>query len=89
MRKISMLGTLAIFLALGGVEANAAISEAPYLKTNHRATYHAMMHAPMREGRAAYVSPGGLWNGPVDYKSVGLSDNPDDCNNGCALSNGP
>jgi hypothetical protein len=44
--------------------------------------------APLTERRAAAINmvpaPGG---GYVDYKSVGLSGNPADCNMGCAVTN--
>jgi len=98
MRKISILGTAAIFLALGGIEAKA---DNPYV---HSPSRHAIMGhqaAPRAKARrfttrgpanwrAEYkdVQPDAPWNGYVDYKSVGLSDNPEDCNRGCAVSNG-
>jgi hypothetical protein len=89
MRKIAMLGVAALALALGGTCANATTADLYRGKAAHRVIHHATAR-PMFEGRAAYapVSPYGSWSGPVDYKSVGLSDNPDDCNKGCALSNG-
>ena len=42
------------------------------------------------DGRAQYmdVQRNAHWNGYVDHKSVGLGDNSEDCNRGCAISNG-
>jgi hypothetical protein len=42
------------------------------------------------ERRAAFVDPdkANAMDGFVDYRSVGLSSDPNDCNDGCALSNG-
>jgi hypothetical protein len=90
MRKLLILATVTAALAVGafGGAANAANPNVP--SWSPYTMIHVPASRPMSEGRAAFVAPNwaGLANGPVDYKSVGLSDNPDDCNNGCALSNG-
>jgi hypothetical protein len=88
MRKIMMLAMTTSLVALGAIAANAG-SPNTLPKSHHAvAGRQVTLRKPassMREGRAAYVGP---WNAYPDYKSVGLSDNPDDCNDGCALSNG-
>ncbi len=90
MSNLLMLGTVTAALAVGafGGAANAANPNVPSWSPY---TLIQVPAAPaMGEGRAALVGP--AWAGPangfVDYKSVGLSSNPDDCNNGCAVSNG-
>ena len=90
MRKFTTLSAAALALALGGADAKAAAVDPHHAKMTHHVIHHTRASGPIFEGRAALtpVSPYGSWNGPVDLKSVGLSDNPDDCNNGCALSNG-
>jgi hypothetical protein len=95
MRKIPMLGAAVIFVALGGIDANAAnpnvLPSSQYSILGYDAAPAATAPKPTMEGRAAYtaVDPYRLGNGYVDYKSVGLSSDPEDCNRGCAASNGP
>ena len=85
MRTFSMLATAAVFIALAGVEANAGNpnvpSWSPYAIMDVGASSPAAKPRAMVEHRAAYVNPNGA---PVDYKSVGLSGNREDCNSGCA-----
>ena len=73
-------------------------SRSPYAAARHSAAPVARMRRPMIEGRAAYtnVSPLGARarsaytldnpEGPLNdfYKGVGLSDDVNDCNKGCA-----
>jgi hypothetical protein len=90
MRNLLMLGTVAAALAVGAFSgpANAANPNVP--TWSPYTMIHVPAWRPMSEGRAALVGPAwaGAPNGPVDYKSVGLSSNPADCNDGCAVSNG-
>jgi hypothetical protein len=92
MNKMMVLGTTAIFVALGGVEANAGNpnvpSWSPYAIMGYDATHPTMKFEPMIEGRSSYTNEN--LEGPLNdyYKGVGLSDNPEDCNRGCAVSNG-
>ncbi|WP_158814319.1 hypothetical protein [Methylocapsa sp. S129] len=96
MRTMLMLATAAAALAFGAVSdtANAVNSNvpswSPYAIMGDSAAPRATAPRPMIERRAAdeNVSPMGAANGYVDYKSVGLSGNPEDCNKGCAVSNG-
>jgi len=94
MRNMLVIGTAAAALALGAVSdaANASNPNVPSWSP------YAIMDAPSAgapapatpESRAAFVDPNkaNAMNGFVDYKSVGLSSDPNDCNNGCAVSNG-
>jgi hypothetical protein len=90
MRNFLVLGTVTATLAISalGAPANAANPNVP--SWSPYTMIHVPAWRPTSEGRAASVGPAwaGPANGPVDYKSVGLSSNPDDCNNGCAVSNG-
>ena len=95
MRNLLVLGTAAAALAFGAVNdaANASNpnvpSWSPYAIIGYGAAPRTIALRPMIERRAAAViSPDSAASGYVDYKSVGLSDNPEDCNNGCAVSNG-
>ena len=89
MRKLSIL-VATVFVALNAVGAEAdalhklhsRIHHAPAM-AGYAATYP--YAAPAHQRRAPATPP---WAVYPDYKSVGLSDNPDDCNSGCALSNG-
>jgi hypothetical protein len=93
MRKILVLATAAMLVALGGVTISAAPLPGPswrlHAKIGRQAGHPAIRREPMTEGRAAYtiVSPGKNLNDY--YRDVGLSNDPEDCNKGCALSNGP
>jgi hypothetical protein len=90
MRHLLILGTVTAALAVSafGGAANAANPNVPSWSP------YTLINVPvaraMDEGRAAIVEPdrSSAANGAVDYKSVGLSSNPADCNNGCAVSNG-
>jgi hypothetical protein len=82
MRKIS-------FLAATFLVALCGVAKADVLPPRHVKQFH---HTSQRLGgrvvaptNAQAASP---WSSPVDYRSVGLSSNPDDCNKGCALSVG-
>jgi len=90
MRNVLMLGTVTAVLVVSAFSgaANAANPNVPSWSPYTMIQVPAA--PPMVEGRAAFVGPtwAGPGNGPVDYKSVGLSDNPDDCNKGCAVSTG-
>jgi hypothetical protein len=91
MRKLFLLTAAATFVAMGAVGAEADSLHKLHARTlrpgmtGYEATYH------------PYLRPAPAWRAPPavapqyfypDYRSVGLSDNPDDCNKGCALSNG-
>jgi hypothetical protein len=92
MRNLLVLGIVTAALAVGAASgaANAANPNPNVPTWSPYTMIRVPAWRPMAEGRAASVAPAwaGPANGPVDYKSVGLSNNPDDCNNGCAVSNG-
>ena len=93
MREALIVGTAAAFISLGGIESHAdsnVPSRAPYAVAGYGGAPSAMGRRAMIEGRATHtdVVPEDAVNGYVGYRSVGLSGNSEDCNRGCALSNG-
>jgi hypothetical protein len=88
MRMISILGTAAIFLALGGIEAQAdntyVHSSSRHAIVRHRAAPVAdarklkLTRKDRADWRAQYkdIQLNAQWNRSVDHKSVGLSDQP-------------
>ena len=100
MRNLVVAGTLGLFFALGASSdmANAGNpnvpSWSPYAIMG-AAPQAAPTHAPVIERRAAAMlnNAAATLNNPEGalndyYKDVGLSDDPDDCNRGCAVHNG-
>ena len=93
MRKGISLAIVTASVACGALCADAG--DVGSLSKHHRALVGQYL-GPFRsvqtkyEGRGAYEvqQPAPAWNVIPDYGSVGLSDNPDDCNKGCAYSNG-
>jgi hypothetical protein len=70
-----------------------AVASAPNPDVTNSSPYAIFYDNPSaksRSNRGHYVWVGRdkIWNEPVDDDSDGLSLNPDDCNRGCALSNG-
>ncbi len=92
MRKALTLGAVVTVVAFGQLGANAGTrnvpSWSPYATIETDPALPVMNASPMVEGRSAYTIDNP--EGPLNdfYKGVGLSDNPDDCNKGCAVSNG-
>jgi hypothetical protein len=87
MRNILILGSAALATLVSIVAAEAANPNVPSWSP-YAAMDYGPAPAPLTERRAAAINmvpaPGG---GYVDYKSVGLSGNPADCNMGCAVTN--
>jgi hypothetical protein len=88
MRTISMLGTAAIFFVVGAIQAEADGLTVPHKWRHAAISRHADWRAEYKAVQPNAPKPAAPGSGYVDYRSVGLSDNPDDCNRGCALSNG-
>jgi hypothetical protein len=83
MRKIS-------FLAATFLVALSSLAQADGLPPGHVKRLHSASPTPAGEVVVAPTNPQAKsqWNGYVDYRSVGLSSNPDDCNKGCAVTTG-
>jgi hypothetical protein len=87
MRKFSYLSAAALVVALcSGASANAlqSYSAQHHVRQVHHASAKSLGEIPVTPASA----PNSQWNGYVDYRSVGLSGNPDDCNKGCAVTTG-
>jgi hypothetical protein len=81
MHKISLLAMAALVFALcGGAYADAAPLR--HAKQFHPASAGSVAPTPTN------VQSQSQGNGYVDYRNVGLSGNPDDCNKGCAVPTG-
>jgi hypothetical protein len=84
-RKDIPMGKIS-FLAATFLVAICGVAKADALPPRHLEQFRHTSPTPPGEVRASAKSQ---WNGYVDYRDVGLSSNPDDCNKGCAVTNGP
>ena len=74
---------------VGAIQAEAKNLTVPHNWRHHGAiSRHAEWRAEYKAAQSNVRQPTSQGVGYPDYRSVGLSDNPDDCNRGCALSNG-
>jgi hypothetical protein len=83
MHKISFLAATFVVALCGA--ANADALPAHHVKQLHQASPTPAGEVVVAPTNAQAKSQ---WNGYVDYRNVGLSSNPDDCNKGCAVTTG-